>query len=1127
MRTGMLPLSLKASLFCAVAGIAPLAQAQDGAGFQITINGAPAAGGTGVARQVARVDAQLAEADLRIQYDGLTVRPVLDLEIADRGSDAVTVASEMNYPAFVTRGELRVYDAAGPGAPRLVGTQAIAPNGRAVLRVPTPDSYVVLRVYDARGRYDETAPLALGRAPVRRDGVEEGTDATVRRGIAVHGGAVTVSGSAVAPGAVVTTMGETVRPDGSGRFAIQRILPPGDHAVDVAVRGAGPAVDLVRDIAVPRSERFHVATIDLTYGVTDRSGEPRKTYTTGRVAGYLNARYANGVELTLQADTGEGPLDGLFSRLEDRDPRSVLLRVDPDDLYPTYGDDSTLTDDTPTSGRVFLRIERDNDYLQWGDDTAGVAGGYLRNERTLYGLTGHWQSGAVTAQGAPRVSGDFYAAVPERLPQRDIFAATGGSVYFLNRQDIGIGTETLTVQIRDASTGRVIETRKLSAGRDYQINYIQGVVTLAAPLSSYGPGRGPVVSAPGGDTTVRLVAAYEYTPTAADVDVLTYGGRVEGWLRDDLRLGVTAMSEETGIDQQTAIGVDLLWQRSENTFVALDYATSDGPGYTSSVSSDGGIIFDTATGPGGNGAAYRLDASVDLRDLGLARGGLFTGYYESREAGFNTLDYAVDTDETLWGVTLDLPVSARVGLALSYDDQTVDDGTFDREGTLALSYALSDRITLAGGLGLVDRDEGAAIDAETGSRLDAALRLTYAPDADTEFYGFVQGTLDRSGTLSENDRIGLGGRAALSPTWSAEADVSDGDLGPGARILFRQDRGDHDSTYFGYELDPDRDLSGVTLAGRDAGRFVIGGTRDLGHGLRAFGENTYDMFGSHRALTSAYGATYRASDVTTYTGTLEFAQVEDDVNGDYDRTAVSLGVAHQSEKITAQGRIEYRREDGSLSGSPRDSETFLVVSDLAYRIDDDRRILLGLDAARTKGNGGIVARGDLVDLRLGYALRPVDNERLNMLFRYRYLEDTYGQQLAGDDDPGALQRSHVLSAEASYDLNAAWTLGGKLGFRLSQTAEDAAAPWVRNNAALAVANARYHFLHKWDTLVELRAMRFEQTETTRLGALGAVYRQINPNVSIGVGYNFGTVSSDLTDIEYDEQGAFINLVSQF
>ena len=1114
--------TLRAALFGSVAILGTTAIAQEG-GFLITINGAPVAGDAQIAQRVSRPDVQLAEADVRIQYDGLTTEPVLDLEMIGAPGASVTLQSAMNYPAYVTRGEIRLYDTSR-GAPRLVGTQPINPNGRTTVQVPEGEIYATHRVYDARGRFDETAPLALGRADsrLRADEAEDGTDATARRGIPVSGGAVTVSGDDVPQGANVQTMGETIRPDASGSFVVQRILPPGMHPVDVTVSGAGQNIDLVRDIEVPRADWFYVATVDLTYGVTKTDGVS-EDYTSGRVAGYLNGQFANGVQLTAQVDTGEGPLDEIFSDLDERDPRSVLLRVDPDDLYPAYGDDSTLVDDTPTSGRFYLRVERDNNYLLWGDYQASVGGGYLRNERSLYGLSAHWESQGVTDRGEARTSVDVYAAQPERLPQRDVLVGTGGAVYFLNRQDIGIGTETITVQVRDASTGRVIDTVELVAGQDYSINYIQGVITLSAPLSSFGGSNGLVVTDPGGSTETALVVNYEYSPTAQDVDTFAYGGRVETWATDDLRVGLTVMSEDTGTARQDAIGADVLWQPTDTASVSLDYARSEGPGFTSSVSSDGGLVFDTSTGAGGNGEAIRLDASADLADFGMTQDGTIAGYFERRTAGFSTLDYDVQNDEQLWGVSAEVEVSDRFAFQVYYDDFTSDNGEHDREGGIAVEVGLNDALSLGLGVETLDRNDGT----EDGRRTDVAARLTFTPSDDLTLFGYVQSTVDRSGTLSDNDRVGFGGSYAFADTWTVEGEVSDGDQGTGARLLFRQERGEQDSTYFGYELDPDREISGIDLTGNDDGRFIAGGTRDFGGGFSAFGENTYDMFGAHRALTSAYGVTYEASDYLTYSTAFEVAQVSDDVNGDYERNGVSFGVRYQDADTTAAARVEYRNDDGTISGSARDSETILLVSDVRYKIDEERRFVFSLDASQTTGDGTIVETGELVDLQFGYAFRPIDNERLNVLMRYRYLEDTYGQQLASDDTPGSLQRSSVFSAEASYDLNQEWTLGGKLGFRLSETAADATSPWVENNAALAVANARYHFVHNWDALIEIRAMHLEQSGTTEVGALGAIYRQLGPNLQLGVGYNFGSVSSDLADIDYDETGGFINLVAQF
>ena len=46
----------------------------------------------------------------------------------------------------------------------------------------------------------------------------------------------------------------------------------------------------------------------------------------------------------------------------------------------------------------------------------------------------------------------------------------------------------------------------------------------------------------------------------------------------------------------------------------------------------------------------------------------------------------------------------------------------------------------------------------------------------------------------------------------------------------------------------------------------------------------------------------------------------------------------------------------------------------------------------------------------------------------------------------------------------------------------------------------------------------------RTGALAAVYRYFGKNLKVGAGYNFTDFSDDLTDLSYDHQGAFFNIV---
>lgn len=1116
--------------------LASLGLAQTGpTGFVISIDGEALVGDARV-RDVARqTDVQLAEADVQVVYDGLGGLPRLDLDVlgtprAYRAGDQVSLQSELNYPAYVERGELRIIDLGAAGGPRTVQVLDIAPNGRATLTLPEGENLAVVhRVYDAWGRYDQTNPVLLSQADRRPQGdnVEDGSDRTQIRRIPVHGGAVRVSGDNVVSGAHVRALGEVIQPDASGGFVIERILPPGDYPVNVQVSGAGQrGVDLTRDVEIPNAEWFYVATADLTFGRRESDLEGDETWDSGRLAFYVDGHTASGLNITASADTGEGDLSDIFDRLEEKDPRSYALRVDPGDLFPTYGDDSTLVDNTPTSGRLYLRIERDGNYLLWGDFDAELTGAELiRNDRSLYGLQGVYATPQTMDNGEAQARIVAYGAQPDRLPQRDVFLGTGGSVYFLERQDISAASENLSIQVRDPISGRVIETVQLQAGSDYDINYIQGIVTLARPLSSSVP-AGTLVSTSGGNPDINLVAQYEYTPVAGDVDGYTYGLRGEVWLTQDLRLGVTGLVEQTGIADQEATGADLLWQHSEATYVTLEYAHTDGPGFGQTYSADGGLVVDTIATATGSGEAWKFGARADFADLNLSMPGHIGTYYETRTMGFSTLDHQVTAttgDETLWGLYAEANPQGGLQISAYYDSYENAVGEHDYNGGLQAEWDLAGPWSLGAGIEHLDRNKGTDI----GARTDLAIKLGYALSDDAMVYGLAQSTLDRDG-LDRNDRYGLGGRFDLANGWIIEAEVTDGTDGTGARLLASRDDGLGSTSYFGYDLDPGRDYPGTGIVtGTDLGRVVMGGSQAVNDNLTYFGESTWDGFGDYQSLTNAYGLTYVASDALTTTASIELGQVRDDAGNDFDRTALTFGATYQTDMMSASGRVEYRVEDGERSGLPLSTDTLAVSADLSYKLDEERRFVASLDAAQTETTDSALLDGDYVDLTLGYAYRPIDNDRLNLLARYRYLYDTHGQRVDDSDEDGPRQRSHVFSLNAIYEVSDQWELGGKLGFRLSDTAADSTSDYISNDAWLAVANARYHMVHNWDALLELRHFQADQSGFSESSALGAIYRHVGDNAKIGVGYNFGSFSDDLTDLVFDDRGAFINLIAKF
>lgn len=1108
-------------------------------GFLISIDGQPQVGDKRVEDLIRRTDIALSQADIQVKFDGFGVVPRLDLETVETGGfdsgDRVTFQSRTNYPAYLTRGEIRIIDLRARGGPETLAVVPIAPNGSAQVTLPEGEGLVAVhRVYDARGRYDETEMLVLSTRDDRGfDGdVEEGSDATERRRIPVSGGAVTVYGTGVRQGAAVQTLGERIAPDPDGSFVIQRILPAGDRSVEIRINGAGEDIFLERQITIPRSDWFYFATADLTYGIRSGGGKDAaggdydRTYSKGRLAFYTKGKTESGWEITGSADTREGDLEDLFRDFDKKDPRHLLLRLDPDSAYPVYGDDSTLEEDAPTSGKFYLKAEKDGNFLMWGNYKARLDGGtYLRNERTHYGALGYYASPDTVTNGEPRVVVTGYAAQPDNLPGRDVFRGTGGSVYFLSRQDLSTGSETVTIEVRDRDTGRVLSRETLSYGRDYDINYLQGIVTLNQPLTG-ATGSGTVVGSTSGDNDVRLAVQYEYTPTAIDVDGYALGVRAQVWATDRLRFGATRMLEQTDVADQEAVGVDLLYQFSERTFVELEYAETDGPGFGSTFSNDGGLFVDTASSVGGNGRALRFNAEADTREIGLNVDGRIGGYFEDRTAGFSTLDYQTDADERLWGVFAELEPNENLSWRLYYDDYEDDTGKIVREGGAELTLVRSDRVTLDFGIEHVDKVTPGDAD-DTGKRTDLAARITFSENDDLEWYVFGQGTVDQSGTLKRNDRLGLGAEVSFANDWSVKGEISDGSLGPGGRLLFSRDDDAGNSAYFGYVREPERELSNITLAGRDRGQYVAGGRRKVNDDLSVYNENTYDLFGRHVALTSTYGVDYDHSEFVSYSGSVEVGRVQDP-DGDFDRTALSFGLNFENDSgLSGRGRLEWRRDRGVQSGLDKDADALLLSGTLRYELDEERRLLFSLDSAFTESDESSILDGDYVDVSLGYAYRPIDNDKLNLLFKYEYLYDMYGQQIDGTDRQGPRQRSHVLSLDASYDLDRHWTLGGKLGLRLSESSPSDGVAFAKNNAWLTVANARYHVTHKWDLLLEGRALHAEQAGFTEYGLLGAVYRHVGNNLKVGVGYNFSSFSDDLTDLTYDDEGFFLNVVTKF
>jgi lipopolysaccharide assembly outer membrane protein LptD (OstA) len=234
------------------------------------------------------------------------------------------------------------------------------------------------------------------------------------------------------------------------------------------------------------------------------------------------------------------------------------------------------------------------------------------------------------------------------------------------------------------------------------------------------------------------------------------------------------------------------------------------------------------------------------------------------------------------------------------------------------------------------------------------------------------------------------------------------------------------------------------------------------------------------------------------------------------------------EKIQFSSAVEFRRDDAQQPDLSHVIQSVLLLrNNFKYQLTPSWRLLGKLDYSISDSSLGDFSTGGYTEGVVGYAYRPVQNDRLNALVKY-----TYFYNVPSTDQLGAqnvltqfLQKSHIASVDATYDLTASWSVGGKYAYRMGEASLDLVNPtFFDNTAQLAVLRLDYRFLKQWDTLAEVRQLGLPDINQNRRGVLTAIYHHLSKNLKAGVGYNFTDFSDELTDLRYNHRGIFVNII---
>jgi len=1071
-----------------------------------------------------QTDRALSAAEVQIKYDGINAETQLNVN-ANNGAvvvsrqENVTFQTFWNYGAFIDRAEVRVFASDQSVRDEQV---LVFPVVNGVATMPANSSnednlIYTLRVYDEEGRFDETEAKLLsvvdGEAPTRvrtlpgEKLIGFGIDRTSIKNIRVKGGSVTVYGNDIGVNGIASVMGQFVPVDANGKFLVQHILPYGEHRVDVSVTENGQRTVFDRDVQLDGTDFFYVSIGDLTLGSRNSSGSANflasndenfdDVFLNGRGAAYLKGRVKGDYLVTAAIDTGEERLEDVFNNLDRKDSRQLLRRLDSDRFYPVYGDDSTLVEDAPTQGRFFVRVEKDDSHIMWGNFATQITGTeFAHLDRGLYGGILDYNSRNSTSFGERKTQVTAFAADPGTIPAREEYRGTGGSLYFLERQDLTIGSERVRVEVRDKVSGLVLETRNLRPQEDYDVDYIQGRILLSDPLQSTSTDNQIVRDGALSGNDVYLVVRYEFTPTLSDVGGFTVGGRATQWLGDHVRIGGTIQSETTGSADQDLYGVDALLRHSAGTYVKAEFAQTEGPAFSQSFSTDGGFIFDNQPTPGQANVtadAYHLEAALDFSDISNAKGHL-RGYFDHQDDGFSGSNRIVGGDV--------VDSLLRGSSKAAYAD---------------VSYSLSEYVTLSAAIRHDDRDTvaSAIVPAVDGSRTDLSGQVDVKLGDSTSLYAFGQGTIDRDQSRSENNRFGIGGNFRLNERLLFTGEVSEGNGGLGANAQLTFQRTDNSQYYLGYALTADRTDTGFATQSQSLanhGILTFGAKTRFNDSLSVYGEERFGYGSSQTSLTHAYGLNFNPSEVWSFGASFENGTIDDDVFGSFDRTAFSLSAGRATDSLRIASNLEARFEDGVQGGIERDRTTWLMRNTVSLDANEDWEILGRFNFALSDSDQADFLDAEFVEGILGAAYRPVDTQQFSA---------SGSQQLAR-------QKSEIFSVDAIYDLTEKLSIGGKYGYRsgevaLSRTSDD----FIDSDAHLGVIRLDYHVIKKWDLLAEGRILSSNLSDSEKLGALVGVYRHVGDNAKIGLGYNFADFSDDLTDFSGDSGGVFVNLVGKF
>ena len=952
--------------------------------------------------------------------------------------------------------------------------------------------------------------------------------------IPLYGSRIRIAGRNIAEGYTIRIDGQNYPVDLERKFVAEYLVPVGPHAFDLEISGNNlPTLNRHFDIDVSGSYLFGVGLADLTLS----SGKVRGSQATlngtkldddflveGRLAAYVKAKFKGRYLLTGQVDTQERELENLFDRFWSADPQDVFRRLDPDAYYPVYGDDSTTTRDVDTQGRLYVRMDWDKNQALFGNFNTGISGTeYAHYNRALYGGALSLRSRDATVLGEARSTLKAFASEAQTAPGHTSFLGTGGSLYYLKHTDLLPGSDTLVVEVRDPTTGRVENRVQLLRGADYDIDSIQGRVILSRPLAQIVRDGmvGITRTQPLDGYDQILLADYEYVPTGLSMDDVTTGMRGRHWFGDHMALGLTYVDENRAGDDYNLTGVDVTLQAQRGTWLKIEHSKSEATATPVFYSDNGGLSFARTNSETGkrDGSATAIEGRVNLREMGLTATDWTAGaWWRQVDAGYSVARADIGQAIEEYGAEVQADISERLKLYARHTEaERGNDGLIQSQVTGEYQLGETNRIG-AEVRRLQEQRNGTVVDGTL-----AAIQYSHILNA-LELSATGQLTLnDDGGAYENNDLLTLSGRYLFADQSSVSVEGSTGDRGDALQVNAERRMTPDHTIYAGYTFSTDTTAVDPLFDRRANGGWTAGQRWRLSNRVNMFNESQQLKTQNETGLSHTYGMDFYPADGWNLGFTVQLADLErhsDDAL--IERTSLSLNGGRTSKDTQWQSRLEWREDTGA-----EEREQWVTTHRLSHKLNESWRVAGRINYSRTDDKLSSKAGAEFLEANMGFALRPWNTTLWALFGKLTVVEDVSAIEQTGPNVAYYDQKSRIASIEGIYNPDQRWEFAGKLMAREGEVRFGRMeGQWATSNAIFAATQVRREISDKWNVMAEYRVLSVKDGGL-RQGVLVGIDRDLNDHLRIGAGYNFTDFSDDLTDYDYDHRGVFINVTGRF